>query len=76
VRAPGVSRVRGGGGGVPEPEPGGRGPAGAAIPTQPAALVRPAPQSGSGLVFEHFGPLFSHYTGCKSSILFQTFFLL
>jgi hypothetical protein len=58
VRAPGVSRVRGGGGGVPEPEPGERGPAGAALPTKPAALVRPAPQPGSGLVFEHFGPHF------------------
>ncbi len=57
MRAPGVSRVRGGGG-VPEPEPGWRGPAGASLPTQPAALVRPAPQPGSGLVFERFGSLY------------------
>jgi hypothetical protein len=51
VRAPGVSRVRSGGGGVSEPEPGECGPAGAALPTEPAALVRPAPQPGSGSVF-------------------------
>ncbi len=59
MRAAGVSRVRGRGGGVPEPEPGGRRPAGAALSTQPAALARPAPQPGSGSVFlKHFGSLY------------------